>query len=350
MSQSADIDVIIPHYRGFEILARCLDALKESMDAGDLRCEVHVVDNAAEDGSVELAVQAHPWVRTIRSEENLGYAGGCNLGIESTTRSFVVLLNDDAVVTPGWLTPLVEYLQARPECAAVQPKILNLENPAMFDYAGAAGGEMDMLGFPFARGRIFSHLEDDHGQYEDDREIFWASGACTVIRREVLASTGLLDTVFFAHMEEIDLNWRMLLAGFHIAYVPASVVRHNAGSTLNQDAPRKLYLNHRNSLLMLLKNYAWPRLLWTLPLRLGLELASAIEAGFRLSPAHAGAVARSWFALFPLLDHVKRERKRVRALRVRSDREVDRFMYRGSLVWAYFVRGKRVATQLEGST
>ena len=343
----SEVDVIIPHYRGAEILVRCLASLQKSRELGDEPCTVYVVDNACEDASVEEARRLYPWVHVIRAETNLGYAGGCNFGIASTGRPFIVLLNDDAVVDPGWLSPLVAHLRAHSKCAAVQPKILSLDQPDFFDYAGAAGGLMDVFGFPFARGRVFSSIERDTGQYNTPANVFWASGACTLIRREVLAIVGVLDASFFAHMEEIDLNWRMLLAGFTVDCLPCSVVRHNAGTTLAQHSPRKLYLNHRNSMIMLLKNYTWPRLLWVLPVRLGLEVLSLVESAARLAFPEARAIGNSWVALVARLPHIRRERTRVATLRVRSDREVDAFMYRRCLVWDFYIRRRRVWSEME---
>lgn len=332
------VSIIIPHYRGKEWLFRCLESV--FAEARPSR-EVIVVDNGSTDGSTEAAMAAFPRLRIVRSGTNLGYAGGCNLGMTFARGAYLLLLNDDAVLEKGCLTELVRTAETDVRIAAVQPKILSVEKPGFFDYAGAAGGMIDIFGYPFARGRLFFSLERDEGQYDVPADIFWASGTCCLLRRSAVEKIGGLDEAFFAHMEEIDLNWRFHLAGYRVVYAPAARVYHRGATTLPQDSPRKLYLNHRNNLLMLLKHYTWRTLAWVLPTRLIFEFMALIYALVRREWAQGLAIVRAMGAVPAFAWHVVRERHRSRRIRTISDREIQKLMYRGSIVLDYFVRGRK---------
>jgi GT2 family glycosyltransferase len=338
------VSIVIPHYNGREILLRCLAALAQD---GYRPVEIIVVDNASMDGSGDEAAQIHPAVQLIKSPRNLGFAGGCNLGMRTARGKYFVLLNNDAVVTPGWLGRLVELAEQDERIAALQPKVLSLDRPSHFDYAAAAGGLMDLLGFPFARGRIFYTCEEDLGQYDEVCEIFWASGTCALLRRSALERVGDLDESFFAHMEEIDLDWRLHLAGFRVVYCPEATVYHNAGTTLPPEHPHKIFLNHRNGLVMVLKNYSASTLLWVLPARLMLEL---VAAGYFLLRGDLHQTRGILLALWATGARQPRAiiagRRRAQAVRTRTDRAVMRRMYRGSVVWEYFVRRRRTCGEL----
>ncbi|RMD97010.1 MAG: glycosyltransferase family 2 protein [Calditrichaeota bacterium] len=347
MARSPFVSIIIPHYRGREILHRCLQALAQ--DEYQPR-EIILVDNASTDGSVDAGVEAFSGVKVIRSRRNLGFAAGCNLGMRFANGEYFVLLNDDAVVTPGWLAAMVDYMQKHEDVAAVQPKIKSLDEPDRFDYAGAAGGMIDMWGFPFARGRIFTTLERDEGQYDDHGEIFWASGTCTLLRRSAVEKVGDLDPRFFAHMEEIDLNWRFHLAGYRVVYLPDAVVFHNAGTTLAQQAPQKVFLNHRNNLLMLLKNYSGITLLWLFPVRLLFEWAAMGFALLQRDGRQALAIAKALGALPAYWSHIRRERARVKRLRKISDAAIRRKMYRQSIVLQYYLLKRKTYRELPIAT
>lgn len=337
--------IVIPHFNGEEILRRCLVSISATQYPSYL---VHVVDNASTDRSIQMVRSKFPEVKVIRSRHNLGYAGGCNLGIQSSESEYVLLLNNDAVVSPDWLEPLVRLMESNELIAAVQPKILSINDKKMFDYCGASGGEMDLFGYPFARGRIFKTLEIDEGQYDNQQLIFWASGAATLIRRSVLDKVGLLDSYFFAHMEEIDLNWRMQKAGYQIAFEPGSVVYHQTGGTLAQESYQKMKLNQRNNLIMILKNYGFWNLCWIVPARLILDFITVLAfpvLGFK----RAAAVMIGWFAaLFslPVILHGRKENKRIFKV---SDDVLMRRMYRGSIALAYYVCGIRKASQIKFS-
>ena len=220
--------------------------------------EVIVADNGSTDESLEVLRTEFPSVKTIVLDRNYGFAEGYNRAIAQVDTEYVVLLNSDVEVTDHWLSPLLDYLQEHPEVAAVQPKILSWLHKDRFEHAGAAGGYLNALGYPYCRGRVLWHVEQDHGQYDTVAEVDWTSGACMCVRTKVYKECEGLDAAFFAHMEEIDLCWRMRNKGYRLACVPQSTVYHLGGGSLHYDNPRKNYLNHRNNLLMLYKNKQHP--------------------------------------------------------------------------------------------
>jgi GT2 family glycosyltransferase len=218
--------------------------------------EVIVADNASTDGSLEVMKTMFPQVRTIVFEKNFGFTGGYNKAFDQIDSDLFVLINSDIEVTEGWLEPLVEWMERHPDCGACAPKLHSWQEREKFEYAGAAGGYIDKYGYPFCRGRVMKHLETDHGQYDSPADVFWATGACLMVRSSLYKKLGGLDERFFAHMEEIDLCWRMQLEGYKVTVVPESMVYHVGGGTLPATSPFKLYLNFRNNLLMLENNLA----------------------------------------------------------------------------------------------
>ncbi len=338
------VSIVIPHFNGKEILHNCLQALEKTKYENK---EVIIVNNASTDDSLDKIRQSFPWVRLVNNEKNLGYAGGCNSGLEIASGEYVLFLNNDTVFDADWLSILVDTCERDENIAACQPKILYHANEKMFDYAGAAGGLIDFLGYPFAKGRIFFTLETDNAQYNTVGDVFWASGAATLIRKTALDEVGTFDEDFFAHMEEIDLNWRMHLAGYRVVVVPQATVYHNAGSTLKPDSPIKIYWNHRNSLMMILKNYELRNLLWILPLRITLEFMTMIYAASKLdfdrlrgSLKALSYVIKNFFAII-------RKRAGVQKIRRISDAEIFKKMYMGSIAYQYFVRGVRTVQDLK---
>ena len=243
---------MILNWNGEKLLREFLPSVVKNTNA-DLG-RVVVVDNHSTDGSWICLEQEFPDVERVLFEENFGFAGGYNRAIEMIEVEYVVLLNSDVEVAPGWLEPLVAVLDRDEKVAAVQPKILAYRDKNKFEYAGAAGGYIDYLGFPFCRGRVMDTTEQDYGQYDDEVDVFWATGASLCIRRDVYRVAGGLDEAFFAHMEEIDLCWRLKNGGYTLKVVPSSVVYHLGGGSLPMNHPRKLFLNYRNNLLMLHKN------------------------------------------------------------------------------------------------
>ena len=246
------VAVIILNWNGEKLLREFLPSVVKNTNS-DLG-RVVVVDNHSTDGSWICLEQEFPDVERVLFEDNFGFAGGYNRAIEMIEAEYVVLLNSDVEVAPGWLEPLVAVLDRDERVAAVQPKILAYRDKKKFEYAGAAGGYIDYLGFPFCRGRVMDTTERDDGQYDDEVDVFWATGASLCIRRDVYRAVGGLDEAFFAHMEEIDLCWRLKNGGYTLKVVPSSVVYHLGGGSLPMNHPRKLFLNYRNNLLMLHKN------------------------------------------------------------------------------------------------
>ena len=216
--------------------------------------EVIVADNGSTDNSLEVLAKEFPKVKTIVLDKNYGFAEGYNRAIAQVESEYVVLLNSDVEVTEGWLTPLLAYLDAHSDVAAVQPKVRSWLRRTHFEHAGAAGGYLSKLYFPYCRGRVLWHVEEDKGQYDTEAEVDWTSGACMCVRTKVYKECGGLDAAFFAHMEEIDLCWRMRNAGWRLVCLHESVVYHLGGGALSYESPRKTYLNHRNNLLMIYKN------------------------------------------------------------------------------------------------
>ncbi len=329
------ITVIIPHWNGEAILRRCLISLRLT-DYDNY--EVMVVDNGSTDHSVTMIRNEFPEVNVAESPVNLGFAAGCNLGISNSESPYVALLNNDAEVTAGWLTPLAELAESDPAIAAVQPKILSIHNRQKFDYCGAAGGEMDIFGYPFAWGRLFDMIEKDQKRYDQVRQIFWATGAAKLIRRAAINRVGLFDETFFAHMEEIDLDWRMQLAGYKIKVQPASVVYHQTGGTLAQERIQKMILNHRNNILMVIKNYQWFTLIWILPVRFLLELMTIAVSPLRGDWKRSFAVIRGLAATLRFWPHLIKEKKKIAQFRIMKDQTLMKNMYRGSVALSCFLK------------
>ena len=246
------VSVIILNWNGAHLLRRYLPTVLECTAAEE--ADILVADNGSTDDSLPLLAAEFPTVRVLPLGSNHGFAEGYNRAIAEVATPYAVLLNDDVRVTPGWLAPLVEHMERRPDVAACQPKLLSDREPGRFEYAGAAGGYLDRYGYPYCRGRIFATVEQDRGQYDAPRHVQWATGACLMVRTELYRRAGGLDARFFAHMEEIDLCWRLRRMGYTLACVPASAVHHLGGASLAMGHPRKMLLNFRNLLLMLWKN------------------------------------------------------------------------------------------------
>ncbi|MBN1780638.1 glycosyltransferase family 2 protein [bacterium] len=346
MSDNQHVCVIIPHYNGEALLRRCLFSL---MRTGYPHYSVCVVDNGSTDGSMAMVRREFPRVRILSSDINLGYAGGCNYGIRHTDAPFVALLNNDAEVTAGWLAPLVRMLGSDSRIAAVQPKILSLQNPGMFDYAGAAGGEMDIFGYPFARGRLFHVMEEDTGQYDASGDVFWASGAACVLKRQALDRVGSLETSFFAHMEEIDLCWRLHAAGYRVCVATEAVVYHRSGGTLGQERIAKMILNHRNSIIMVLRNYSAITLAWILPVRLLLELMTCIAGLLTGQWKRALAVPVALAGVIRRLGTVISGRRSLSRIRSVTDRQCMKRMFRGSVAVSFFLLGRRTCRDISAT-
>ncbi|SHF69781.1 glycosyltransferase family 2 protein [Dysgonomonas macrotermitis] len=246
------ISVVILNWNGRDLLEEFLPSVVKFTNSNT--ADIVIADNNSTDQSVLFVKQQYPSLSIIKLPDNYGYAEGYNKALQQIESEYYVLLNSDVEVSENWLDPIIDHLDKNKDIAAAQPKILSQKNKTLFEYAGACGGFIDRLGYPFCRGRIFNNVEQDHNQYNKPIDIFWASGACLVIRAKDYWNAGGLDATFFAHMEEIDLCWRLNARGKKIVCLPHSIVYHVGGATLQEESPRKTFLNFRNNLLMLYKN------------------------------------------------------------------------------------------------
>ena len=336
---SEPVTIVIPHYRA-EVLGACLESL---FAHSDLPIHVIVVDDGPDAPSIQRARKEFPQIDILRNERNLGFCASCNRGLAATATQYTVLLNDDTRVSPNWLAPLVQTAESDPTIAACQPKLLSPTEEGVFDYGGAGGGYIDRLGYTFCRGRIFDHREKDEGQYDGQAPLFWACGSAMFLRLEAARQVGFLDPDYIAHFEEIDLCWRLLLSGYRIVAVPASVVYHHSGFSLPPSTFRKNYLNHRNNLVALYKNLDAAQLLWVLPLRLCLEPVASL--GYLLKRQWrsilAPLIAVLWCLTHPL--NLQRRRRHSQTLRRAGSTPIRDGVYQGSIVYQYFARRIRCA-------
>lgn len=288
------IAVAILNWNGRPLLERFLPSVLQHSDQGD----VIVIDNGSSDDSIEWLKSHHPDVRIIALESNSGYAGGYNEGMKQIEHEYVVLLNSDVEVTENWLQPILDRFASDEQIGAIQPKILSLNEPSKFEYAGAAGGFIDQLGYPFCRGRIFYFTEEDKGQYNDAMPVFWSTGACLAVRAEAYHKAGELDPQFFAHMEEIDLCWRMQRNGYSCWVEPASEVYHLGGGTLSSQSTQKTYLNFRNNLILLTKNLPQRKILSVILARLILDGVAGIQFALKGQIPHTLAIVKAHFHFY----------------------------------------------------
>jgi GT2 family glycosyltransferase len=336
MTKKNEICIIIPHYNGIEILRNCLKTLYENHFTDFYTI---VIDNGSKDGSQDMVRQEFPQVHLIQNESNRGYAGACNQGIAMAESPYVLLLNNDTEMPANFLDEMIQAIKNDPRVAMVQPKILSIQDKSRFDYSGGAGGELDWFGYPFARGRIFDDVEKDTGQYDAlDQRVFWTSGCALLLRKSVIEEIGVLDEDFFAHQEEIDLNWRAQLAGYQNIVTTKTHIYHYSGYTLRGDNQRKMYLNHRNNLIMMIKNYSGLRLMLLLPLRLVMEVMTILTDLLFWEGKRARAVVNALIDLTKQIGPIRRKRKQVQKLRRVSDRQIMKNMYPGSIVFAHFLR------------
>ncbi len=335
------VSVIILNWNGAEMLRRFLPSVvKYSPEA-----EVVVADNGSTDNSLEILREEFPGVKTMVFSENYGFAEGYNKALAQTETPYTLLLNSDVEVTPGWLRPLLDFMESHPEAAACQPKILNCNHREYFEYAGACGGYLDSLGYPYCRGRVMGVVERDEGQYDGEPvSVFWATGAAMLIRTDIYNKVGGLDARFFAHQEEIDLCWRLRSRGYGVWCVSESKVYHLGGATLDKSNPRKTFLNFRNNLLMLYKNLPADRRVGVMALRYFLDYLAAFQKLLTGDRKEALAIVRARFEY----SHIRHEfddvrRKNLEAATVKDIPE----MCPNSLLWAYYVKGVRKFSELK---
>lgn len=333
------VSIIIVSWNARSLVERCLPSV---MATDYSNFEVIFADNASSDGSAAWVAREYPEVKIVRHPENWLFCRGNNAAVPHASGEYVVLLNNDVEVPPGWLRPLVDVMTRHNDVAAVQPKLLQYDDRSQFEYAGAAGGYLDRAGYPFTRGRLFDTMERDRGQYDDARDVFWATGAALLLRRSALDEVGLLDERFEMHMEEIDLCWRLWRHGYRVRVEPQSTVYHIGGASLPQASPRKTYYNFRNSLLMLYKNL--PPSVWrtTLPLRMACDTAALGRVLALGRPQEARAMLRAYRDAFRMRRHYRAERPDPAEQPVLPP-------YRGLVPVDYFLRGRETFQDLPAS-
>lgn len=305
--------------------------------------DVFVVDHASPDNTFEYVRHHFPYVQLIKLTENHGFAWGYAEALKQIKAKYYILLSADFEVTPNWFQPLFKAMEANPQMAACQPKVRYYRDPEYFEYAGAAGGFMDKWGYMFCRGRIFDTLEKDEGQYNTSLEVFWASGGCFVVNAEIYHKLGGLDPDLFAHMEEIDLCWRMKNAGYQIGCVSESTVFHVGGSVISYGSPQKTYYNYRNNLVLLLKNEEAARLWWLLPFRLMLDGVSALQLLFKGQFKNILAIVRAHWSFFFTIGTWYRKRLLVNNFAVNRNKTG---LYKRAIILDYFLGGKKKYTDL----
>ncbi len=329
--------IVILNWNGESYLQQFLPTLIKYTSLSET--EIVVADNASTDSSLSILQEKFPTIRTIVLDKNYGFAGGYNKALAQIKADYYILLNSDVEVTPNWLEPLINYMNEHNEVAACQPKILSYFKQTYFEHAGAAGGYIDRFGFPFCRGRILGTAEEDKGQYDNIANIFWATGACLVIRSEVFWKAGGLDDDFFAHMEEIDLCWRLKSRGFHIVCIPESTVFHVGGGTLNVESPYKTYLNFRNNLLMLYKNLPVKSLNSIMFWRFIFDYTAAFQLFITGKPKNAMSVFKAR-SDFKRMQSGFEEKRKQNILYSTTDNQSD--IFQKSIVIEYYLKRKRI--------
>lgn len=342
MNGLKEIAVAVLNWNGQKLLEEFLP----SVVAHSAQADVYLIDNNSSDNSMSYVTSTLPSVKIIQTNDNMGYAGGYNFALAEIKNPFVVLLNSDIETTENWLDAPLKLLKEDDSIGACQPKIKAYKAKDSFEYAGAAGGFIDYLGYPFCRGRLFEELEKDNEQYEDSREIFWASGACLFVNRKAFYEAGQLDETFFAHMEEIDLCWRMKNEGYKIFYTSQSTVYHLGGGTLNSQSTQKTFLNFRNNLYLLTKNLPATTLFPILFTRLILDGAAGIRFILGFKPKHALAIVKAHFAFYANFNRLAKERQgyyfKLKGLKSSQ-------MYSNSIVLEHFLKGAKTFSALKGT-
>ncbi len=334
------VAIVILNWNGKRFLEQFLPSVTASTYPNK---RIIVADNASTDDSLAFLRQQYPQVQVIQNPANEGFAKGYNTALKQVQADYYVLLNSDVEVTPGWIEPVIGLMEPDKTIAACQPKMLAYADKTSFEFAGACGGWLDAFGYPFSRGRVFDDCEKDSGQYDTVQQCFWASGAAFFVRASVYHEVGGLDEYFFAHQEEIDLCWRMQLAGYKIFVQPASVVYHVGGGTLPRGNSRKTFLNFRNNLIMQAKNFSFGEALWKIPFRILLDVVAAWRALLGGDGGYFMAILR---AHLHFIDWLFRKQK-YSVFPARRDGKPGGW-YHGSAVWAHFIQKKKTFSEIVG--
>ena len=334
--------IVILNWNGEKYLQQFLPILTKYTPDTDV--EIIVADNASTDSSLQVMKDYFPAIRTIVLDRNYGFAGGYNKALEQVDADYYVLLNSDVEVTDNWLSPMLNFMNENENVAACQPKIRSYYNRTSFEHAGASGGFIDQYGFPFCRGRVFGVVEEDKGQYDDYIDVFWATGACLMVRSKVFWKVGGLDSEFFAHMEEIDLCWRLKSRGYRVVCVPGSIVYHIGGGTLHVDSPHKIYLNFRNNLLLLYKNLPTDLLRRTMFWRRIFDYSAAFQFILTGKFQNAKSVFRARSDYKKMLpDFLEKRNENILYSTNLNIAEI----YLDSIVFSYFLKNKRTYNSLK---
>lgn len=335
------VAVVILNWNGKNFLEKFLPSV---VACNSSYAEIIVADNASIDDSITFLKNNYSQIRVIKNSHNRGFSKGYNDALKQVQAEYYVLLNSDVEVTPNWIDAVIKLMDNDTSIAACQPKIKGYNNKNYFEYAGAAGGFIDKYGYPFCRGRILGNIEEDKGQYNDEREIFWATGACFFVRAECYHQIGGLDEDFFAHMEEIDLCWRLKNIGYKIMYCPNSTVYHVGGGTLSKTSPRKTFLNFRNNLMLLCKNHPPKFFFSKMWLRMNLDGVAAIKFLLSGQFLHFIAVLRAHFHFYTLLGKTLKKRKQ---LQKQIKHYTTTAVYLHSIVADFYIRGKRKFKEID---
>ena len=327
------IAVVVLNWNGKKLLEQFLPSIVKFSD----NATIYLADNASTDDSVAFVENHFPTIKIIKNNTNFGFAKGYNEALKCVNENILALVNSDIEVTENWLQPIVQTFENEPQTAVIQPKILDFKNRLKFEYAGAAGGFIDKYGIPFCRGRIFDSIENDYGQYNDNCEIFWASGACFFIRKKVFNEMHGFDEGFFAHQEEIDLCWRIQNANYTIKYVSQSIVYHVGGATLAFSNPKKTFLNFRNSLLMLTKNVPKSSLLSVIFFRLILDGIAAVKFISEGKFLHSVAILKAHFSFYALF---------IKYYKKRRSQQSKKYFKTKNIIFEYYLKNGKVFENL----
>jgi GT2 family glycosyltransferase len=341
LSVQPSVAIVILNWNGKGFLEKFLPSVLATTYSNK---KVIVADNASTDDSLQFLSAHYPQVGIIKNSVNEGFAKGYNTALKQVEGDYFVLLNSDVEVTPGWVEPVIALMESDKTIAACQPKLLSYHHKNQFEYAGASGGWIDRFGYPFGRGRIFDICEEDKGQYDNAVPCFWASGAALFVRPEVYEQLGGFDEYFFAHQEEIDLCWRIQQAGYKVYVQPQSEVYHVGGGTLPKGNSKKVYLNFRNNLIMMVKNLPFGSLCWQLPFRIGLDAVAAWKGLLNGDTGYFAAIAKSHFGVLKWL-FSKKDPKTMPRIKT----SIKTGKYGGSVIWQHFVKRKQTFFEIVGN-
>lgn len=341
MTKRPKIAIVILNWNGVKLFPDFLPSLIEHSQGDNI--ELIVADNGSTDDSLAFLEKNFPSVTLLDLKTNYGFAKGYNVALEQIDADYFVLVNSDVKVSENWIQPCIQHFESDKTVAAVQPKILSYNQPEYFEYAGAAGGFIDQFGYPFCRGRILDKVEKDEGQYQTPDEIFWASGACMFVRAKAFQSAGGLDPLFWAHMEEIDLCWRLKNRGLKIMYEPQSVIYHLGGGSLSYGDPRKVYLNFRNNLYMLYKNLPKNKFKRTMLIRMILDGVAAAKFLLGFEWKAFMAVAKAHATFYKNLEELRERRTEIQQYTLSNDHPE---IFRKSIMWKFFIQKKQTFSSL----